>query len=147
VADPSEWIRRIWAELDVWATALGDWIVRWLRIESAWTGVAVIGFCFSVWAAVDGWLDFASVREEIRRGHLIYRGPRWWIAIGNLASSSAWAFAWLLGIAVGVMAITRAWIEYVGWALVAMFLLLAAIQVWNRYARRKVSRAVSHGRA
>jgi uncharacterized membrane protein len=45
------------------------------------------------------------------------------------------------------MAITRVWIEYVGWVLVAMFLLLAAIQVWNRYARRKVSRAVSHGRA
>jgi hypothetical protein len=118
-----------------------------VSIEAVWTGIAVIGFCFSLWAALDGWLDFASVREEIRRGHLIYRGPRWWIAVGNLASSGGWAFAWLMGIAIGVMAITRVRVEDAGSVLVVMFLLLAAIQVWNRYARRKVSRAVSHGRA
>jgi Ca2+/Na+ antiporter len=116
-------------------------------IEAIWSSIAAIGFLFSVWAAGDGWLDFGAVREEIRRGHLIHRGPRWWIAVGNLIGSGAWAFAWLLGLAIGFMAITRVRVESIGWVLVAMFLLLAAIQVWNRYARRKVSRAVSHGRA
>lgn len=142
--DPTEWI---WTSVHAWFSALGRYLAEWARIELVWTGIAVIGFLFSLWASADARLDFASVREEIRRGHLVYRGPRWWIAISNLVSSTSWGFAWLMGIAIGFMAITHIWVQYAGWFLVLMFLLLAAIQAWNRYGRRKVSVATTRGTA
>jgi hypothetical protein len=140
-------LERIWAAVHGWFDALGRFVAEWARIEFVWTGIAVIGFLFSLWAAGDGWLDLASVRAEIKRGHLLYRGPRWWIAMGNFVSSTGWAFAWLMGFTIGCMVITRILAEYVGWLLVLMFLLLAVVQVWQRYARGKVGVATVLGTA
>jgi hypothetical protein len=144
VIDPLE---QIWASVHAWFAALGLFIAEWARPEFVWTGIAVIGFLFSLWAAGDGWLDLASVRTEIKRGHLVYRGPRWWIAIGNAVSSTVWAFAWLMGLSIGCMVIAHIWSEYIGWLLILMFLLLAVVQVWQRYARQKVGAANAWGTA
>lgn len=125
-------------------------------LEIAWTAVAVIGLLFSVWAAGDAYLDLSSVQKAARRGtgRIKTGGPRWWIAMGNLVSSALWAFVWLGFAVLGWVAMgiptppdsPETHSLLIGWSLVAMVLVLAVIQFWNRYVRIRLRRLTSRGR-
>jgi hypothetical protein len=115
--------------------------------EAVWTTVALVGCGFSLWAALDGLFDYREICHAIESHRAVYRGPRWWIALGNLVSSCAWALVWVGFAGIGLAVISRHFVEYAGPALVVVVLLMLGIQLWNRYARHKLDVAVTRGAA
>lgn len=117
-------------------------------LEITWTLIAIISLGFTAWIVQDNLLNYAAVREAVRQGRAVTAGPRWWVALASLVSSTAMFVVWLGFATAGVLAMTvgpdtpleqRVRVsEAVGWVLVAMTLILAGIQVWQVYARTKI---------
>jgi hypothetical protein len=83
----------------------------------------------------------------VRRGNAVTWGPRWWVALASLVSSIGMLIVWGGFVGIGIVAMTvpppitterQAASEMSGWILVGVELVLAAIQVWQVYARTKI---------
>lgn len=118
----------------------------WLEIS--WTLIATVAIGFTAWIIDDNTRNFAAIRRAVAKGRAVAWGPRWWVAVASLVSSLAMFVVWLGFAVIGVISMgvspndppseRMAVSEYTGSVLILMTLLLAAIQVWQVYARTKI---------
>lgn len=121
-------------------------------LELSWTTVAGIGLLFSAWLAAAGWLDLSAVRQAIEAVPPRARawGPRWWVALSAVVANGALCLVWAGFIAIGLIAMQfppppptaqqQVSNQWAGWVLIAMELILAAVQAWHVYVRGRVER-------
>ena len=107
-------------------------------VELSWTGIAVVGTAMTVWMLHDVLGDYLAVREGVRRGYAIARGARWWSAVGAMGGYALDGVVWMGFLLVGLMAIFETWIQWAGWILILMEVVLAGSQIWRRIARTKM---------
>lgn len=121
-------------------------------LEITWTAVAVAGLLFSGWLVAGGWLDLAAVRAAILKVPPRARawGPRWWLALSAVVANGVLCLVWCGFAAIGLIAmqfpppppnadqqVSNVW---AGWVLIAMEVLLVAVQAWHLFVRGRVER-------
>lgn len=104
-------------------------------IELAWSIIAAVGGLLTAWMILDAYLDYRAVAAGVRGGYAKARGARWWSAVGAIGANGLDGFVWAGFLAVGLMAIFDIWPAWAGWVLIAMEAVLAARQLWARFAR------------
>lgn len=117
-------------------------------LELVWTLIAACAIGFTAWTVRDNWLNLQAIRQAVRLHRAVTWGPRYWVAFASLVSSVVMVVVWLGFAVIGIAAMSvspetdparrMAVSEWSGWALIAMTLLLASVQVWQLYARSKI---------
>jgi hypothetical protein len=122
-------------------------------LELSWTAIAVGGFLFSVWLVGGGWLDLQAVQAAIDAHPPRARrwGPRWWVAMSAVVANVALCLVWIGFVLIGAIAMRyppppptaqqTVSTQWVGWVLIAMEALLAAVQAWHLFVRGRVEQA------
>ncbi len=115
--------------------------------EMTWTLVAGSAIGFTLWILNDNVRNYGAIREAVRRDRAVAWGPRWWVAFASLVSSAAMLVVWFGFVVIGIIAMStpppltserQVAVETNGWILIAIEVLLAAIQAWQVYARTKI---------